>query len=141
MKLRPTLPLLAALGLSGCALVPRSAEVARSEPLPEEVARRLETVRGERTAYPSFRDIPVTPTDVRSPAQWAQAVRAVKGEGRALTEWAVSNPPEVGNVAGYANQARGQLGVGPEDAPPADQAARNEEIARRLRFTPPPPLP
>lgn len=129
-----------ASALSACALVPeRSA--ARTEPLPEEVARRLETVRGERTAYPSFRDIPVTPTDVRTPAQWAQAVGAVKGEGRALTEWAAANPPEIEDVRGYAAQARGELGVGPEDAPPADQNARTEALARSMRFTPPPPIP
>lgn len=131
----------AASALSACALVPQRTADTRAEPLPEEVARRLETVRGERTAYPSFRDIPVTPTDVRTPGQWAQSVAAVKGEGRALTRWSVANPPEISDVAGYAAQARAAIGVGPEDAPPADQDARTEALARSMRFTPPPPIP
>jgi hypothetical protein len=130
-----------ACALSACALVPQRTVDTRGEPLPEEVARRLETVRGERTEYPSFRDIPSTPTDVRTPAQWAQSVADVKGEGRALTAWAAANPPEVADVAAYAAQARAGLGVGPQDAPPVDQDARTEALARSMRFTPPPPIP
>jgi hypothetical protein len=131
----------AACALSACALVPQRSADAGSEPLPEEVARRLETVRDERTEYPSFRDIPATPTDVRTPAQWAQAVGEVKAEGRALDAWAAANPPEIQDVAAYAAQARAGLGVGPQDAPPADQNARTEALARSMRFTPPPPIP
>lgn len=143
MKLRTTLPIGAALALSACALVPERTASAPSEPLPEAVAQRLETVRGERTAYPSFRDIPSTPSDVRTPAQWAQAVGAVKGAGNALTEWNAANPPEIGDVSAYAVQARRELGIGPNDVPPPDQAARIEALARELRArtTPPPPIP
>lgn len=136
-------PLLAAtaLALSACALVPERTVSTRTEPLPEEVARRLETVRGERTAYPSFGDIPSTPSDVRTPAQWAEQVRVIKGRGRELTDWAVQNPAEISNPETFGAQARGELGVGPGDAPPADQNARTEALARSLRFTPPPPIP
>lgn len=145
MKLRiaPTVPAVTALLLSGCALVPERAASARTEPLPEEVARRLETVRGERTDYPSFREIPQTPADLRTPAQWAEAVGSVKAEGRALTQWAANNPPEVADVDAYAAQARRELGVGPDDVPPPDQAARIEALARqmRARATPPAPIP
>jgi len=139
-----TLPaLLTLLMLPACALTPERRAETRTEPLPAEVARRLETVRTERTDYPSFADIPVTPTDVRTPAQWGQAVAAVKGAGRRITEWAAANPPEIADPDAYAAQARRELGVGPEDIPPPDQAARIEALAAELRArtTPPPPIP
>lgn len=143
MKLLPNLAALSAFAVSACALVPERTETARAEPLPEVVAQRLETVRSERAEYPSFHDIPASPSDVRTPAQWARAVSAVKGEGAALTRWILANPPEVAGAASYAAQARRELGVGPDDIPPPDQAARIEALARELRArtTPPPPLP
>lgn len=142
MKLRSYLPILAALGLSACALVPQERASTRATPLPDALNRRLDTVRDERAEYPSFRDIPVTPSDVRTPAQWAQAVSAVKGSGQSLIAWKAANPPAVADVDAYAAQARRALGIGPGDVPPPDQAQRIEALARELRArtTPPPPL-
>jgi hypothetical protein len=142
MKLRVLPPLAFALLLGACAnaLPPR---VERSAtPIPAEVQRRLETVRGERLKYPSFRDIPVTPNDVRTPAQFRQAVQAVQGGGTALQAWAQANPPLIADPEAYAQEARRQLGIGPEDIPPANQAAEIEALARELRrrAEPPPPI-
>ena len=143
MKLRAVLLLTAsALLLAACAnALPPRREARSTEPLPAEVARRLETVRGERRDYPDFRNIPVTPTDVRTPAQFRQAVAAVKQGGTALQTWAADNPPEIANVEAFAAEARRQLGIGPQDIPPPDTAAQIEALARELRRRAEPPAP
>lgn len=146
MKPRALFPLFAAgLVLGACASAPDAPrrQARQPRPLPTELAERLDTVRREREVYPSFRDIPFTPGDVRTPAQFRQAVQAVSGEGAVLGAWAARNPAEIADPEAYAAQARRELGVGPEDVPPPDQAARIEALARELRrrAEPPPPLP
>jgi hypothetical protein len=142
MKLRVLPPLAFTLLLGACAnaLPPR---VERSaQPVPEELQRRLGTARSERLEYPRFSDIPVTPSDVRTPAQFRAAVQAVQGGGTALQAWAQANPPLIADPEAYAQQARRELGIGPEDIPPANQAAEIEALARELRrrAEPPPPI-
>ncbi|MBW3617566.1 MAG: hypothetical protein KY446_07375 [Proteobacteria bacterium] len=129
------------LGACANALPPRR-EARTDAPLPEELTRRLETVRRERAEYPDFRNIPVTPTDVRRPAQFRRAVNGVKGAGAELQAWAAANPPLIADVEAFAAEARRQLGIGPEDIPPANTAAEIEALARELRrrAEPPPPI-
>jgi hypothetical protein len=131
--------------LSACATAPAEAprrEAKPRQPLPADVARRLEAVRAERDRYPSFHDIPVTPTDVRTPVQFRQAVQKIKGEAEEVTGFLTRTPIEIANPESFAQQARRELGVGPEDVPPPDQAARIEALARELRrrAEPPPPI-
>ena len=132
-------------GLSACATAPAEAprgQARARQPLPADVARRLEGVRAERDRYPSFRDIPVTPTDVRTPVQFRQAVQAIKGQAAEISATLARLPVEIPNPESYAQQARRELGVGPEDVPPPDQAAQIEALARELRrrAEPPPPI-
>ena len=133
-----------ALVLGACASTPPAPapEARQRQPLPADVAQRLETVRTERERYPDFRDIPITPTDVRTPAQYRQAVQAVKGEAQQIAAFIARTPQEIADAEAYAAQARRELGVGPEDVPPPDQAARIEAFAReaRRRAEPPPAI-
>jgi hypothetical protein len=147
MKFRAVLPF-AAVGaslLSACATTPAETpqrEAKPRQPLPAEVAGRLEGVRAERDRYPTFRDIPLTPTDVRTPVQFRQAVQAIKGDAAEISATLAGIPIEIPNPESYAQQARRELGVGPEDVPPPDQVARIEALARELRrrAEPPPPI-
>ena len=128
--------------LSGCATAPAEAprrEAKPRQPLPAEVARRLEVVRGEREGYPSFRDIPVTPSDVRTPVQFRQAVQTIKGQAAEISATVARLPVDIPNPDIYAQQARRELGVGPGDVPPPDQAAQIEALARELRARANPP--
>lgn len=128
---------LAAAGLSACA-TPQ----APTEPLPAEVAQRLETVRRERTAFPSFADLPPPPRNLRSPPQWAAAVQAVETRGAVVGSWPERNPAWITDVAGDAARLQAQTRLQPGDIPPPDQVQRTEAFARTLRqrTEPPPPI-
>ena len=125
--------------LAACESTPK--RQAAAEPLPPQVVRRLETVRGERMAYPRFRDIPPAPTDVRTPEQWAQLVRAVQAEGSELTQWAAQNPVWITDTARLVEAARRAVAdAGPP--PPPDSRAQTEAFVQRMRelaIAPPPP--
>ena len=122
--------------LAACA-APRTS----GDPIPAEVARRLETVRGERTAYPNFGDVPPQPADLRTPAQWAQAVRQVETRGAQVAAWPARNPPWITDPAGDARRLQAQTRVAPEDMPRPDQGRITEAFAEGLRQrTQPPPL-
>ena len=125
--------------LAACQSAPREPQGAQT-PLPAEIARRLETVRTERTDYPAFSDIPAPPGNVRTPEQWREFVLATQGQGTALARWVAANPPENTNLAGYLVQARAALdSAGPP--PPPDQQAQTEAWAQQMRqaAVPPPP--
>ena len=132
-------PLAAVALLAACQSAPRAPQRAEA-PLPAEISRRLETVRSERTDFPEFSDIPAPPANVRTAEQWRQFVLATEAEGSALSRWAAANPPWNTDMAGYLARARAELAnAGPP--PPADQQARTEAWAQRMReaAVPPPP--
>ena len=126
-------------GLSAC----QTPQTAPTEPLPAEVARRLETVRGERTAYPRFSDVPPQPADLRTPAQWAQAVRQVEARGGQVAAWPRQNPAWLTDPVGDARRLQALTRVAPEDMPRPDQRQLTEAFAeaQRQRSEPPPPIP
>ena len=134
------------LALSAAALAALSACAAPKTPdgpIPAEVARRLETVRSERTAYPRFSDVPPQPGDLRTPAQWAQAVRQVEGRGARVAAWPRQNPAWLTDPEGDARRLQAQTRVAPEDMPRPDQRQLTEAFAeaQRQRSQPPAPIP
>ena len=113
---------------------------ALDEPLPAEVAQRLETVRRERTEYPSFADVPPVPTDLRTPAQWAQLVRQLEGRGAQVGAWPQRNPAWLTDPEGDARRLQALTALAPEDRPRPDQGKLTEAFAETLRQrTVPPP--
>ena len=129
----------AAAGLSACA----TPDTTPAEPIPEEVARRLESVRGERTAFPRFENIPAAPTNLRTPAQWAQVVNALEERGERVGSWPQRNPAWITDPEADARALQARTRVAPEDMPRADQLQRTEAFANtlRARTVPPPPIP
>jgi hypothetical protein len=132
------------LALSAAALAGLSAcqtPKAPDEPLPAEVARRLETVRGERTDYPSFADVPPAPTDLRTPAQWAEVVGQLEGRGAQVGSWPQRNPAWLTDPEGDARRFQALTAIGPADLPRPDQRERTEAFAETLRQRTVPPAP
>ena len=124
--------------LAACQSGPESRRA--ETPLPAEISRRLETVRQERTDYPDFADVPPPPANVRTAEQWRQFVLATQAEGSTLARWVAANPSLNTDLQGYLARARTALAnVG--EPPPADQQARTEAWAQRMRelVVPPPP--
>ena len=129
---------LSGLGLLAACATPQPP----AEPLPAEVASRLETVRRERTEYPRFSDIPAAPQNLPTPAQWAAKVQAVEAQGEVIGRWPAANPAVVTDPTIDAARLQALTRVDPADIPPPDQAARTEAFAESVRQTmiPPPPV-
>ncbi len=125
-----------AAALAGCASLTPTEIDERSS-----VAGAIRTAEGTARRYPTFADIPATPRDVPTVAQYDQTVNGVRGEGAELQAWTVANPPINLDTEGYVAAQRGRTEAGGA-VPPADQAQRTEsyaEAARRRAQPPPPP--
>jgi hypothetical protein len=124
--------------LNGCASYNpfATARVDSTSPVAAEVAAKARANKD----YPSFREIPKAPTDVRPLAAWGDAVREVASAGERLERetapgtWTL-NPSD---TQGFAARARAE--VGPEGDVRSTSAA-SEAFAREIRerATPPPP--
>ncbi len=99
-------------GLSAC----QTPQTTPAEPLPAEVARRLETVREERTEFPSFADVPARPANLRTPAQWAQIVQQLETRGAVVGSWPQRNPAWITSY-GFWRSMRGRQLLHARDAP------------------------
>lgn len=120
--------------MSGCVANPfTDAPVDPASPIAAEVARVAKTNRD----YPSFRDIPAVPNDLRPVGLYGREAEAVKLAGAQLIR---DTAPETWTLQGseaFASEARRD--AGPEFAPPSAQDS--DAFARELRerATPPPP--
>lgn len=132
----------ACLAVSACADIGKlsslgPAPVDSSSP----VAARVTTASRTDFPTPSFKDIPKTPTDVRTVAAWKGSVNETLAERGPLEAWIAANPQMNFGTEQYAEAARASIPAGERDAPPSDAAAAAEAYAARLRAeaAPPPP--
>ena len=98
---------------------------------------------GDRGAYPSFCDIPRTPTDVRAPAAYKSVVVDTRQAGRRVVR---ATGPEtfglpLGEADAFSRRAQAEAAPPPEVSamPPEESAAIAAEL--RKRATPPPRRP
>jgi len=128
----------ALVGLAAC----QTPRISPAEPLPAEVARRLETVREERTEFPSFADVPAPPANLRTPAQWAQIVQGLETRGAVVGSWPQRNPAWLIDPEATARRLQVLTEVAPTEIPSEDQRRLTEAFAETLRrrAEPPPPI-
>ena len=90
--------------------------------------------------YPTFSDIPKTPTDIRPVAAWAVAVADIKSDRSNLDSAVAALPPPAADTESFAANARTEAAAPAAAAPPAEAAADAQDYAQSLkaRATPPP---
>ena len=92
--------------------------------------------------YPSFSDIPKTPTDLRPVAAWAVAVADIKSDRTTLDSAVAALPPPPADTESFAANAKSEAAAPAPAAasPPAEAAADTQDYAQSLkaRATPPP---
>jgi len=98
---------------------------------------------GDQGAYPSFCDIPRTPTDIRGPAAYKAVVVDTRQAGRRVVR---ATGPEtfglpLGEAEAFSRGAQAEAAPPPEASamPPEDSAAIAAELKKRA--TPPPRRP
>ena len=126
--------------LAGC--------VIRPDPIDPTSAVAAEAKAVSKAHYktPSFRDVPPTPTDVRTAAAYKADVVGTVVERRGLERWAAGHPPlTTDSTEGFAEAGRAALAPAlavqaslPSDVGTADTDAFADRL--RQRATPPPPL-
>lgn len=125
---------MAAAACAGCSDLVRAS---RLEPAGVNVespaAGVVLAAQSRATPYPSFRDVPPKPADMRPPAQISQAVGGLAGERSAFRAWETENPVALSDTPGFANTTREGLQAGSPAAPPADQTQVSTDWAKRAR--------
>jgi hypothetical protein len=136
------------LAAGACLLLGACADIGRLSslgPAPVDtaspLAAKVTTATESDFPTPRFRDVPKTPTDVRTPAQWKVSVRETQAAREPLAEWVAANPQMTFGTEQFADAARASIPAGERDAPPSDAAAAAEAYAAQLRAlaAPPPP--
>lgn len=120
--------------LGGCMTNPFvEAQVDPASPVAAEVARVARTSRD----FPSFRNIPATPADLRPVGLYGREAEQVKLAGAALIR---ETEPETWTLQESESfAARAREAAGPELPPAAPQDSEAFARALRERATPPPP--
>lgn len=137
-KVRSAAAVAGALSLSGCALpFPDPPVTSRSVDPTSPVANRILREDNAEVArsYPTFRDIPAVPTDIRPQAAWNAAVAEVQAGRTELEQWRAANPPELTNTEAFAARQRAAVGLDPSTLSRAPTPEESAEFARRQRET------
>jgi hypothetical protein len=118
--------------LSGCGHI-ASTKVDPSSPIAPEVAK----LATQDTDYPSFRELPARPTDLRPPRIYGERAAQLEQARDQLAAATAPNTWTLNNSETFAARARSDAGP---DLPPAT-ATNSEGFAAeaRKRATPPPP--
>lgn len=124
----------AAAALAGCADAARIAGIAPAGVDPRSpLAAQAQAATERDYPYPSFRDVPARPVNVRPPEQWKAAVVESVGDRRALRAWWAQNPPMVTDTEAYATNTRAQIPADVLKPLPGMAAESTEAYAERLR--------
>lgn len=113
-----------------------STAVDPNSPAAADVAR----IAAEPTSFPSFKDIPAVPTDLRSSTQWRESVLALKNTGLALERATAPSTFTLNADDNFAATATANLDPRAMQPPTAAEIAESEAFvkAARARATPPP---
>lgn len=135
-----------ASALAGCVDLSRATAALSPAQLNVEspVAPAVQAAQTQVVGFPGFRDVPakLATADQRSPLEMRRTINGLDRSGSELSAWVSDNPALAATPTDAFNaSALGALKFDAGDAPPADQAARSEAYAARLRAqsTPPPP--
>ena len=124
----------AALLVSACVGNPfEDAQVDPRSPIAAEVTR----VARANTDFPSFSEIPATPSDVRPMRMFRDAVRETEQVRAQIERETAPSTWTLQNTEGFAAAARRDAGPDIPPADPRDTEAYAAELRRRA--TPPPP--
>lgn len=117
-------------------MAPTNTRIDPRSPAAAEIAR-IAALPG---AWPTFRDIPAIPADIRTPAQWRQSVLALRADGADVVSNAGAESFSLGDTDRFAAGVRGQLDARAAAPPTAAEIAESAAFvkAARARATPPP---
>ena len=110
-----------------------SARVDPASPIAADVAK---LATGDKD-YPSFNEIPPTPTDVRPARVYGDRARAVEAARAELDRATAPNTWTLNNTQAFAGQARSA--AGPDFSTPTTSDTEAFANSIRKRATPPPP--
>jgi len=130
---------MAASALAGCASLPTLTPTAVDQRSP--VAGRIAAEGAVTRRYPTFADIPPTPRDVRTVAQYDETVGAVRGQGTALSDWERANPAMNTGTEAFAAAARAEVDQAGGPVTAAERARTEAYAAEQRRRAEPPPPP
>ena len=125
-------------GLGGCADLRRAVTLPPVNP-ESPVAGRVAELSTKTFPRPRLRDVPPVPKNIPSAPTVKQGVIQMVGCRHAIVSYGVTHPQLNHDSVANADRLLAVAQVNPADVPPADSAARSEDLAARLRAFAAPP--
>ena len=92
----------------------------------------------KHSRYPTFKQVPPAPKDVRSVPAWKTAVLAVQKDGQQLAQQQAAQPWTLSGTDAFAARARAEATPPPPTLAASDPATEAEVAAMRARAKEPP---
>jgi hypothetical protein len=92
----------------------------------------------KHSRYPTFKQVPPAPKDVRSIPAWRTAVVAVQKDGQQLAQQEAAQPWTLSGTDAFAARARAEANPPPSTMSASDPATDAEVAAMRARAKEPP---